>query len=140
MNIDEERLAKLNEVTLKKGSHNSPGEGMCANEATAWLAGEKHTDAPGCACPVIAQATMRLNDAIPWDDMRTELLRPLLPRLIGTRAGREVMLKRAYVAADMAVRVFAPLALEKRGRLELAERLRSLTEVTDRGTAIKARD
>jgi hypothetical protein len=135
-----ERLAELDRLTLGHGSHSSFDAGHCAMEAVAWLAGEPHSDAPACACPVIARAMIRLNDRIRDDATRTELLRPLLPKIIGSRATREVQIKRAYVAADMAVRVFAPLALEKRGHLKLAEKLRAVTEITDRDTAISGRD
>ena len=102
--IDETKLAKLNAMTLGHGSHKTFEEGACAMEAVAWLAGEEHSDAPQCACPVITRAVTRLNDRISDAKLRTELLLPLLPRLIGSRASREVMVKRGYVAADMAVR------------------------------------
>ncbi len=135
-----DRLEKLAALELDHGNHPSFDAGHCAMEAVAWLAGEPHSDAPACACPVIARAVIRLNDRISDKAMRTELLRPLLPKIVGTRASREVMIKRGYIAADMAVRVFAPMALEKRGRLDLAEKLRGLTEVTDQASARAARD
>jgi hypothetical protein len=130
-----ERLAQLSEMKLDSGSHGAFEEGHCAMELVAWLAGQPHTDSPPCACPVVAKATMRLNDRIGDTALRTELLRPLLPRIVGSRASREVMVRRGYVAADMAVRVFAPLALEARGRLDLAKALRECAPIVDRGTA-----
>jgi hypothetical protein len=135
-----ERLAKLEMMTLAHGHHPSFEAGVCAMEAVAWLAGEPHSDAPKCACPVIARAVIKLNDRIKDDKARTELLRPLLPRLIGSRASSAVMIRRGYVAADMAVRVFAPFALERRGRFDLAEKLRACAEVKDQATAVAARD
>jgi len=134
------RLSKLAEMTLLNGSHKSFDEGVCAMEAVAWLAGEPHSDAPKCTCPVIAGAVRRLNDRISDDDTRTELLRPLLPKLVGSRASRKVMLKRGYVAADMAVRVFLPIALDASGLKEEAARWRSFEEIKDRSSAITARD
>src|SRR5688572_13029700 len=105
----EDRLAKLDTVTLLHGSHEADSGEMCAMEAVAWLAGEPHSDAPKCACPVIARLVIRLNDRMGSDDaMRTDLLRPLLPKIVGSRVPWEVMVKRAYLAADTAVRVFAP--------------------------------
>jgi hypothetical protein len=136
--MNTERLAKLDTIALSYGSHKAPDAGMCAMEAVAWLAGEPHSDAPACACPIITRAMIRLNDRMP-ESLRTELLRPLLPRIIGTRASREVMIKRGYVAADMAVRVFAPMALEARGRLDFAAKLRELAPIVDRETAEKGR-
>ena len=138
--IDETKLAKLNAMTLGHGSHKTFEEGACAMEAVAWLAGEEHSDAPQCACPVIARAMIRLNDRISDAKLRTELLIPLLPRLIGSRASREVMIKRGFVAADMAVRVFLPMALDARGLKAEAARWRDSEEVKDRSSAMKARD
>lgn len=43
----------LDGIVLKEGSHEARERGVCAMEAVAWLAGEKHSDAPRCACPVI---------------------------------------------------------------------------------------
>lgn len=39
MTIIPERLAALDSIDLKHGGHNSPDEGLCFNEAAAWLAG-----------------------------------------------------------------------------------------------------
>src|SRR5262245_39931378 len=101
--VIESLLPELECLTLVHGAHQSREQGMCAMEAVAWLAGEKHSDAPACACSVIAGAVMRLNDRIgkgaEADKIRTRLLRPLLPRIVGSRAGREVMIKRGFIAA-----------------------------------------
>jgi hypothetical protein len=139
--METERLAALETMSLKYGSHPNVEAGLCAMEAVAWLAGEDHSDSPACVDPGIAAAVRKLNDRMPTDKMRTELLRPLLPKLIGSRTD-DVVLKRrrAFIAADMACRVFAPMALEARGKLDLANELRALTEITDRKTAIEARD
>src|SRR5215472_2000672 len=108
-------------------------------EAVAWLAGEEHTDRPVCTCPVIASMVRRLNDRIVDDKLGTELLAPLLPKLIGTRAALPVMRRRAFIAADFSVRVAAPLALEARGQKENAEKLRALPEVVDCESALVAK-
>src|SRR6266850_1194287 len=138
--IDTERLAKLETLPLLHGGHANFEAGACAMEAVAWLAGEPHSDRPQCACPVISKAMIRLNDRIGDDEMRTELLRPLLPKIIGTRAAREVMIKRGFIAADFAERVFYPLYLEARGRTGEAARWRSAEEITDKSSALRARD
>ena len=135
-----DRAAKLDSIVIAHGAHKTPEEGMCSMELVAWLAGEEHSDAPQCACPVIARAMIRLNDRISDAKLRTDLLLPLLPRLIGSRASREVMTKRGFVAADMAVRVFLPIALEVRGLHSEAARWRDSAEVKDRPGAIAARD
>ena len=49
--VDQERLARVK--TLKKGSHESFSKGACIMEAAAYIAREKFSDHPECACPVI---------------------------------------------------------------------------------------
>jgi hypothetical protein len=63
--IDQDRL---NALVLKHGSHKSPDTGMCAMEAVAWLAGERHSDKPQCVCPVIASFLRTWNDGMGNDD------------------------------------------------------------------------
>src|SRR6185369_9104799 len=135
-----EKLAILDTLAINKSAHESFDQGHCAMELVAWLAGEPHSDAPACACPVISRAVIRLNDRMPSDEMRAELLRPLLPRIVGSRSTRVVQVKRAYIAADMACRVFAPMALEARGKLDLAAGLRALAPITDTETAKAAKE
>ena len=60
----------LDLLTLAHGSHNDPHDGVCFNEALAYLAGEWHSDAPLCVSPVIRRFTMRLNDRLD-DERRT---------------------------------------------------------------------
>ncbi len=131
----------VDSVILTYGSHETREVGMCAMEAVAWLAGEPHSDAPACACPVIARAVIRLNDRIRDDATRTALLRPLLAEIINSRTtDRDVMCRRALVAADMAVRVFAPMALDAKGFPGEAAKLRALPEIVDRASALAGRD
>ena len=119
------------DARLSKGSHAYQEEGMCTMEMVAYLAGESHSDHPQCACPVIAAFVRRLNDAMPNDDIRTSLLLPLVPRLIGTRSTPEIELRRGYLAADFAARAAAPAALRAAGLDEEAQTLELLPEVVD---------
>jgi hypothetical protein len=41
--------------TLSHGSHDRREDGMCLMEAVAFLAGERHSDRPVCACPVLSR-------------------------------------------------------------------------------------
>ena len=82
-------------LTLDKGAHGDFGEGHCAMEVVAWLAGEGHTDAPDCASPVLTSFTVNLNDS--WDEGQRQKLVPFLPRMVGTRGdGRDEA--RSYMA------------------------------------------
>lgn len=127
---------RLDAIWIDKGNHYSRGAGVCAMELVAWLAGEPHSDHPECTSLVLGAYVRLLNDIMP-PDVRQEL-KPYLPRLIGTAGdGRDV--RRAFLAADAAVRVFAPLAFAAQGDHDSAEALRSLAPVTDRASAYDAR-
>ena len=121
--------AKLKRIThLEKGTH-SPDSTWCLMEAVAYVAGESWSDSPECTCPVLASYGRALNDYMP-DDQRQRLI-PLIPKLIGTKAGREVELRRAYLLVDVAVRGLAPMALRAAHLDEEAHNLASLPEITN---------
>jgi len=70
----------------------------------ALIAGERHTDRPATACPVIASYVIKINDAIDCD-MRQKL-KPFAARIMGTNDGRRR--ERAWVLARECVNdVFA---------------------------------
>lgn len=79
----------LDAITLRHGAHNTRDDGVCALEAVAWLAGEEHSDRPGCVCPVVAAFVRVWNDALPSDGDRDRLLKPLLPAMVGTASTPE---------------------------------------------------
>jgi hypothetical protein len=111
MTIIEDRLALLDTITLRSGAHDNFDAGACAMEAAAWIAGEPHSDHPKCVDPVIAAFMRTWNDGIVDDETRTRLLLPLVPLTIGTADGPELQDRRAFAAADWAVRVFTPVWL-----------------------------
>jgi len=63
---------------LSAGAHVSSADGMCAMELVAWIAGERHTDAPESTCPVLAGVVRCMNDTL-GDDERQRLLDYVLP-------------------------------------------------------------
>lgn len=126
----------MDNITLLKGNHGTREQGVCVMEAVAWFAGEPHSDAPQCACPVIASFARRLNDRLSEEDRQR--LKPLIPALALSRADWPTTLTRAFVAADYAVRVFAPIALDARKRPKDAATLRALAPIVDRASAKKA--
>ena len=124
-------------TALYAGSHEPHGGQYCVMELVASLAGETWSDAPSCVAPTLRRYCLTLNDLMP-DDVRQQLL-PYVPHLVGTAPeSHEVAQARGFLCADRAVRVFASLALEARGRTEDAERLRSLPPIIDRATAREA--
>ncbi len=98
--------------TFGKGSHPTRENGMCVMEAVAYVSGEKHSDSPKCACPVISTFMRTWNDSIIDDDRRRELLTPFVFRLPGTKADPTTEYKRPWMAFDWLVREFLPAFLE----------------------------
>jgi hypothetical protein len=121
-------------IKLSKGDHKSPQEGMCIMECVAYIEGEQHTDHPKCACHVVTAFAIRTND---WmsDAERNQLL-PFVLRIAGSKSTVEIERQRAYMAADYAVRVFAPIALKLRGHEDRAKRLQACAKIVDKETAL----
>src|SRR5262249_39472484 len=105
--VIEERWKKVEGLSLKHGSH-SPNSTFCVMEAVAFVAGEKWSDAPECCCPVIGAFMRSWNDGLPTDADRDRLLKPFIPKLIGTRKDKATEEKRSLMAADWLVRVHTP--------------------------------
>ena len=107
-------------------------------EAVAYVAGEPWTDRPRCCCPVIAMFCRSWNDQLD-DAARNQLLRPLIPKLVGTRLTPEVELRRSYLAFDWLVRVHTAAWLELAGLTSEAAKLRALDELNDKASVERAR-
>jgi hypothetical protein len=80
-------------VKLSKGKHTSPEEGTCVMELASMLAGERFSDHPGCACPVIGSFLRAYNDSI-GDGHRQDLY-AYASKIVGTRSGAQVQRARA---------------------------------------------
>ena len=70
---DIKRLAKV--THLKAGTH-SDHKAMCIMEAVAFVARERWSDEPVCACPVISAFLREWNDVLS-DKERDEFLQPV---------------------------------------------------------------
>jgi len=130
----------LDQFPIRRGSHPTRDDGLCAMEMVAWLAGEVHTDDPHCACPVVASYVRALNDCLPRDAHRERHLRRLVPQLINSRGSASLGRRRAFRAADHGVRVLAPMLFEARGDAEAAARMRALPPIHNRVQAKAAQD
>lgn len=119
----------IDQHPLRRGAHPSRDDGMCAMEMVAWLAGEAHTDEPGCACPVIGAFVRACNDAMS-DDARNRWLRPLVPQLVDTRASAAIERARGYAVIDGLVRTLLPAALRRQQRDDVANLLADLPPIT----------
>src|SRR5215203_2020773 len=86
MDLDPRLQRALDRVELVGGSIGDPGQGrMCLMSLVAFLAGESHSDAPGCASPLVQAFAVAVNDHMPR--AARQRLKPFAPRIIGTRDG-----------------------------------------------------
>jgi hypothetical protein len=123
------------DYTLAYGTHPNPQDGRCAMEWVAHLAGERHSDQPACVSPVVRALCVALNDGL--DCPARQRLRPYLTRTIGT-AGDGLDERRAWMALDWLVAVYAPTWLRRAGLEEAAERLAGGPAVTGSATLTPA--
>ena len=129
-------FSKIEEIRLSEGAHESAAEGVCFMEAISFFAGEKHSDHPECACPVLTSYGITLNDWMP-DGIRNRLLRPLVPLVAGTR-DKDNGLKRAEFLAVWATNKVLPIILRERGftgHAEACEDARTLDEAASAASA-----
>ena len=125
---DLSRLATL--PPLAHGAHKRDENVACIMEAVAFIAGERWSDHPVCACPVISEFLRLWNDALP-DSERDALLRPLVALMVGTRSTEAVERRRATMATDWLIREYAPAWLRSAGLAVQADALMVLPEITD---------
>ena len=126
--VIEERWKQIQELSLKYGSH-QPDSQFCVMEAVAYVAGEPWSDHPRCACPIISAFLRNWNDRLPSDADRDRLLKPLVPRLVGTfNPSAEV--KRVIMVGDWTVRTVVPELLRVFENEKAADELANLPEIT----------
>jgi hypothetical protein len=97
-------------VRLVRGKGNRNSGALCIMSFVALLAGERHTDAPATASPVVRQFALALNDAMP--DEERQKLKPFAPRIIGTADGfdtRRATLLRQALRQEVLPRVSSDL-------------------------------
>ena len=104
MDLDPRLQRALDRVELVGGSIGDPGQGrMCLMSLVAFLAGEPHSDAPGCASPLIQTFAVLVNDHMPH--AARQRLKPFAPRIIGTNDGldgiRAAVLLQALTGGDL---------------------------------------
>ena len=86
MDLDPGLQRAFDRVELVSGSIGDPGDGrMCIMSLVAFLAGELHSDSPGCASPLIQTFAVLVNDHMPR--AARQRLKPFAPRIIGTADG-----------------------------------------------------
>ena len=116
-------------IVLARGAHEADSGQTCFMEAVAYVAGEPWSDRPACASPVIAAFCRRWNDDL--SDADRQMLKPYVPRLVGTNTGAADDGRRAWLVADWFVRTHAAAWLRLSGLDEQADALASLPELVD---------
>jgi len=128
--------AWLETLTLAKGGHNSPDEGLCLLEAVAYVRGVEHTDRPRCVSEVLGTYGRALNDCLPHEPRQQ--LKPFIVLLPGT-AHDGLDEQRSYLALDWLIRTWTPAWLDVAGLSQEATALRGLRRIVDLVTAEEAR-
>jgi hypothetical protein len=116
-------MTDTSNIKLIAGIGSREDDELCVMSLVALIAGEKHTDRPVCACPVLTPAAIVLNDTDWWlsDAERTNVLTPLAAELVGTRSTSDVALLRAELFVKKAFRMWIPQAFENAARLHPVE-------------------
>jgi hypothetical protein len=112
--ILEDRLSRVLSLPIRHGSHSPPNGDFnaCVMEAVSYVAGEEWSDTPACVCPVIGVFLRSWNDSLQNDEDRTRLLRPLIAKVVGTKATPEVELARVMLCVDWSCREWLPAWLD----------------------------
>ena len=104
-------MIDVDAVVLKFGSHESASDGFCAMELVAYMAKEKHSDKPECACPVISSFLRSWNDGLD-EEPRNRLIKPMLSRVVGSRSTPETERIRSMMVLDWLLRECTPAWLD----------------------------
>ena len=88
-------------IKISKGRHASPHDGACVMELASMLAGERFSDHPKSACPVISSFLRTYNDSV--DDDRRQALYAIASQVVGTRGRKEVARARAEYLGSILV-------------------------------------
>ena len=113
----------LTTLTLTSGGHENPDDGMCLLEAVSYVAGEKFTDQPACASPILGSFGRNLNDTLSSE--KRQLLKPFIPLIVGT-ADDGYDHERGLMAADWLIRTYTPTWLRLAGLEDAAVSLETL--------------
>ena len=114
-------------VRLRRGAHRSPADGACVMEVVSMLAGERFSDRPQTACPVIAAFLRAYNDIV-GDAPRQELL-ACASSVVGSRRA-EAEADRVRRCVDEALACYDDSPRWRR-RLEGEHRLTALLVLAD---------
>ena len=134
--IIQERLDQLDGLVLDAGGHQAAGDKMCVMEAVSYVAGEPFSDHPVCASKVLTSFLVNWNDALP--DADRQILKPFIPRIVGTNTGPKDEETRAWMLTDWIARECAPGFLRLAGLVDQAKLLEDLAPIVSADAAAVA--
>lgn len=119
----------IDKCDLKKGAHANLNEGYCVMELVSYLANEPWSDRPQCACPILTEYTICINDR--FNDEHRQLLKPIIPLLLNSRVDDDkIKIARKQLIMWRNVTALYPLILDECKMPELADKLRKFTNCT----------
>ena len=122
--IDPVKLDEILKLDLRNGTGKSLDEKLCVMQAVDYITTGGFSDHPACACPILTNYAINLNDA--FNDKYRQLLKPLIPMLVGTISEGAVKIKRKQFLMFRNVTATYPIILDLYKMTELAEKLRAL--------------
>jgi hypothetical protein len=122
MDVDRRMEELCERVVLVDGVGSRKRGELCVMSFVALLAGERHTDRPASASPLIRNLAISVNDAMPGDVRQR--LKPFAVRMIGTNDGHDRA--RAEVLRQALVAEILPRLRRDWGPGRAAERCRAL--------------
>jgi len=127
--MNTERLKEIESFKLDIGKHKKLAEGACVMELVSYINNEPWSDHPACACPILTEYAIRLNDR--FNDKHRQLLKPFIPLLIGTKLNDQTQIARKKLLMWRNVTAVYPLFLDLYKLPEIAEELRSLKNTSE---------
>ena len=128
---------QFKKLRLRKGAGGSYENGLCVMEAVAWMNDEAATDHPECACPVIANFAIRLNDSLN-NENRQQLTSLIIP-ITGTKSDEHKQARADLIVMRVGTEI-VPLAFDAIGLSDHAAAMRKCTNKNElRAVMLEAR-
>jgi hypothetical protein len=120
--LNQERWKEIESWDLCDGMGKLGSKELCIMQAVDYISSGGVSDHPECACPILTSVGIRLNDR--FNKEHRQLLKPLIPLLVGTKSTDEIQIARKRLFHWRNVTVIFPLILDFIKLPEDAEKLR----------------
>jgi hypothetical protein len=113
-----QRLKELETIKLQKGAHESFDKGACIIKLVSYVANEH----PQCACPILTEYAIQLNNM--FNNKHRRLLKPFILLLLDTKATDAVQMARKRLFRFRHVTVMFPIILDILKVTDISNRLK----------------